>query len=189
MLVTLEGTVREDVDDMVVVEVNGLGYGVRVPLGDRQELQPDQSVKLYIYQHLREDTDELYGFVHAQDRQLFTQLISVSGVGPKLALTVMSGVGGKQLHQAIASGNSDMLQSISGVGKRTAERIVVELKNRLGAALDAAATTAPGSDAVLAALKQLGYGTSEAAKAAANIPADLKNDEAKLKFALKELAK
>lgn len=190
MLVTIKGTANGEIDGMVVLEVNGLGYGLHMADSDRTEIKKGDEVTLYLYEHIREDAHDLYAFKNPQDQWLFRQLISVSGVGPKLALTVISGVGSKQLRQAIISGNSEVLQSVPGVGKRTAERLVVELKNKLGEALESSATASGGGeDTVFAALRQLGYPPVEAQQAAGSVPAEIDGDEARLKHALKELAK
>lgn len=189
MLVTIKGTVTAEIEDLLVVEVNGFGYGLRLPDADRSRMKVGDTVSLYIYEHIREDTHDLYAFQQAEDQQLFRQLLSVSGVGPKLALTIMSGVGGKQLRSAIAGGNSEVLESVSGVGKRTAERLVVELRSRLGQTLEGAAVGDGGGNTVVAALRQLGYPAVEAQAAANRVPAEVSGDEERLKYALKELGR
>jgi len=115
----------------VVVEVNGIGYGLRISLSTYQHLPEEgNQVLLKTYLHVREDVLQLYGFFDDGEREIFAGLLSVSGVGPKLAQTILSGLSPDRLVQAIQQNDERALQSISGVGKKTAQRLVIELKDK-----------------------------------------------------------
>ncbi len=136
MITFLQGKLLEALPTQVVVEVNGLGYEVLIPLSSYDKLpQPGQPLKLLTHLVVREDAHVLYGFMSAAERELFRLLINtVSGIGPKIALNVLSGISVTSFRGAVANQDIKVLSQISGVGKKTAERIVVELKDKIGAA-------------------------------------------------------
>src|SRR5437016_13583058 len=170
MITFLHGKLIEALPTQVVVEVQGMGYEVLIPLTSYDRLpQPGQEMKLLTHLVVREDAHMLYGFMSAAERELFRLLINtVSGIGPKIALNILSGISATAFRGAVAGGDVKALSQISGVGKKTAERIVVELKDKIGAAGAWEASSAPRAlspedqrvnDAVLAlmalGLKQL----------------------------------
>lgn len=186
MITFLEGTLREVLPTQVVIEVRGVGYEVFIPLSSYDRLpQPGQAVRLLTHLQVREDAHILFGFASAEERDLFRLLVTrVSGVGPKLALAVLSGMDVKRFKGAVVDSDIASIAKISGLGKKTAERIVLELKDKLGvaAAWEAASMEkAPSpearaaNDAVLA-LIALGYKQVDAAKAVREVA--LKNKEA-----------
>jgi holliday junction DNA helicase RuvA len=136
MITFLNGKLLEALPTQVVVEVNGLGYEVLIPLSSFDKLpQPGHDVKLLTQLVVREDAHILYGFASAAERELFRMLINnVSGIGPKTALNILSGMNAVTFRGAVANGDVKSLSQISGVGKKTAERIVVELRDKIGAA-------------------------------------------------------
>ena len=136
MITFLRGRLIEALPTQVTVEVNGVGYEALIPLSSYDKLpKPGQEVKLLTHLAVREDAHTLYGFMTAEERDLFRLLInSVSGIGPKIALNVLSGINVTAFRGAIANGDVKALSQISGVGKKTAERMVVELKDKIGAA-------------------------------------------------------
>src|SRR5882724_7752638 len=136
MITFLQGKLVEALPTQVVVDVNGVGYEVLIPLSSFDKLpQPGQPVKLLTQLIVREDAHILYGFMSATERDLFRLLINnVSGIGPKTALNVLSGMNATAFRGAVAGGDVKALSQISGVGRKTAERIVVELKDKIGAA-------------------------------------------------------
>lgn len=136
MITYLNGRLVEALPNQVTVEVHGVGYEVHIPLSSYDKLpQPGAEVKLLTHLAVREDAHVLYGFATAQERDLFRLLIQcVSGIGPKIALNVLSGMNVTALRGAVSSGDVKALAQISGIGKKTAERIVVELKDKIGAA-------------------------------------------------------
>ncbi len=136
MIGFLRGKLVEALPTQAVLDVNGIGYEVLIPLSSYDKLpQPGQEVKLLTHLAVREDAHTLYGFMSAAERDLFRLLINtVSGIGPKIALNVLSGISVTAFRGAVANGDVKALSQISGVGKKTAERIVVELKDKVGAA-------------------------------------------------------
>lgn len=136
MITFLHGKLVQALPTQVVVDVQGIGYEVLIPLSSFDKLpQPGQEVHLLTHLAIREDAHVLYGFMSAAERDLFRLLINnVSGIGPKIALNVLSGMNVTALRGAVANGDVKALSQISGVGKKTAERIVVELKDKIGAA-------------------------------------------------------
>jgi Holliday junction DNA helicase RuvA len=172
MISFLHGKLVDALPTQVTVDVNGVGYDVLIPLSSFDKLpQPGGEVKLLTHLAVREDAHVLYGFMTAPERELFRMLINtVSGIGPKIALNVLSGMNPVAFRGAVASGDVKSLSQISGVGKKTAERIVVELRDKIGAAgtweASSAARTLSASDqkindAVLA-LMALGFKQPEA---------------------------
>lgn len=184
MIATLTGKVAEKISDIVVIEVSGVGYGLLVPTEDYGLLQTGNIVKVYIHEHIRETTHDLFGFVNLDTKQLFEQLLDVNGVGPKMALSVLSVGSANDVRRAIAGGDLKFIQQASGVGKRVAERIVVDLKDKVGlTGVDLSKTGMLQSGNVLAqdeaveALVALGYSAQDAAVALANVPGDLSTEE------------
>ena len=199
MIAHLRGRIAEKHPNRVVVDVNGVGYDVFVPLSTFYGLgEAGAETALRIHTHVREDALLLYGFATLLEQELFERLIGVSGIGPKVALAVLSGIEPQELIRAIERGVIARLTSIPGVGKKTSERIVLELKDRLprgqaAAALagDPAAAPSAMQDDVISALVNLGYHRPLAEKAAASavkIAPDA-GFERTLKQALREVAK
>lgn len=132
MIATLSGVVSEKLADEVVVDVQDVGYGVYVAAEDYSKLVIGETVKLYVYDYVREQAHDLFGFLTRDTQGLFEQLLGVNGVGPKMALNMLSIGSAQEVRQAIASGDVKFMQRASGVGKRVAERVVVELKDKVG---------------------------------------------------------
>ncbi len=192
MIATLEGTLEYRGVDSVIINVGGIGFQVHVPGSTLSQLGAiKDKVSLYTHLHLREDNVSLYGFASEEELALFKNLISVSGIGPKAALALLSALNPEQLAMAIASGNVDVISQVPGIGKKIAGRLVVELKGKLerewkkGGVLPLAAEN---TDAI-AALTNLGYSLREATQAVSNLPdsAELSLEE-KVKMALQQLA-
>jgi len=135
MISHLRGTLLEKHPNQIVIDVHGVGYDVTIPVSAFSSL-PEQGapVQMHIYQHVREDLLALYGFLSKDDKALFEKLIAVSGIGPKLAITALSGLTTDDLVAVIRSGAVELLVRIPGVGKKTAERMVLELRDKLGPA-------------------------------------------------------
>jgi Holliday junction DNA helicase RuvA len=171
VIARLEGVLAEKTPEAVVLDVHGVGYELRVPLSTFFEL-PDEGkiVRLRVHTHVREDAFQLFGFGTELERALFRLLLGASGVGPKLALAILSGLPVEKLVAALRAGNLAALVGIPGVGKKTAERIVVELRDRVGAieVTAEAAVHAPRDDvsaSAESALVNLGYPRAHAEKA------------------------
>ncbi len=198
MIAHLRGRLFEKSPNRVVVDVNGVGYDVAVPLSTFYGLgEVGVEVALRIHTHVREDALALYGFATTLEQDLFERLIGISGIGPKLALAVLSGIEPMELMRAIERGDVARLTGIPGVGKKTSERIVLEMKDRLprvhhvAAAAGAVEEPSAVRDDVLSALVNLGYHRPLAEKAVAAALKAMPGDgfERTLKQALRELAK
>lgn len=176
MIAHVSGEVVEKTESTLIVDVGGLGYEVQVAASDFESANLGQRIKLYTYDHLRENAHELFGFSQLTAKRLFELLISVSGVGPKMALAILGLGDVESIRSAIAMSDSAFVQRASGVGKRIAERIAVDLKDKVGApgviASSAAQPVAAGDDA-LDALLVLGYSFSQANEALVNVDATL----------------
>jgi len=132
MIAVLRGNIIQKSLDSIVLDVNGVGYQVFLPLTANSELpEIDNELCLQIYTHVREDAIVLFGFIDEQERGMFIDLISISGVGPKVALAILSGISTNELENAILDGEPTRLVAIAGIGKKTAERIVLELKGKI----------------------------------------------------------
>jgi Holliday junction DNA helicase RuvA len=173
MIASIKGKLESLGSDFAIVNVGGIGLRVYMPTSTLSILgSSGGDVKLYTHLHLREDNITLYGFASNEELELFQTLISVSGLGPRMALVMLSAMDIEQLTMAIATGSTDLLTGIPGIGKKMANRLVLELKDKIGAGLIAAplAGLAQENADVLAALTSLGYSVSEASRAVANLP-------------------
>ncbi len=191
MIGKLTGTLLEKNPPEVLLDCHGVGYEVQVPMSTFYNLPAlGERVSLLIQFIVREDAQLLYGFASVQERAAFRELIKVAGVGPRTALAVLSGMGVADLAQAITLQEAGRLVKVPGIGKKTAERLLLELKGKLGAELSGAAALAK-SDAqgdILQALLALGYNDKEAAAALKALPADVAVSEG-IRLALKSLAR
>ena len=191
MIATLYGLVSEKLGELVVLDVAGVGYGLLVTSEDFGQLTTGQSAKLYVHEHIREDSHDLYGFVQITTKDLFEQLLSVKNVGPKVALAVLGIGSSSTVRAAIASGDVKLLQSAKGVGKRAAEQMVVELRDKVGLVAGADAEnivnrgSVNASDEATQALLALGYSESDATMALQNINPELPTED-RIKLALKK---
>jgi Holliday junction DNA helicase RuvA len=197
MIAFLRGRVLDKSPNRIIIDVNGVGYDLHVPLSTYYDIgDAGSDVSLRVHTHVREDALQLYGFLTPLEVLVFERLIGISGIGPKLAIAVLSGIGSRELVTAVQGADIARLTRIPGVGKKTAERIVLELKDRLGdvpAAPDAAGTPPSTGDRLrtdlVSALENLGYHRPLAERA---VDATRKPDgdatfEGALKSALREL--
>lgn len=176
--------------DGLVLDVNGVGYLLAATPSALRRAEGAGEVTLETYLHVREDVLQLYGFADLEERELFTQLLTVNGVGPKVALAVVSGSPAGELRHAIALGDHARFLAIPGIGKRTAERIVLELREKIGAELPAAASLSPsGSVHAVAreALVELGWSLVDAEQALAAVDPELPAEE-RVRMALRSAA-
>lgn len=190
MIAMLNGTVSEKLGETIVLDVNGVGYGLLTPVEDYGKLSSGDKAKFYIYEHIRENAHDLYGFSHLDTKRLFEQLLEVNGVGPKMALAIL-GIGSvEDVRKAIAGGDTKYIQAAPGVGKRVAERVVVDLKDKVGLVSTAnadslfAGSAVVGQDEAVQALVALGYTQQDAVGALANIDDKLSTED-RVKQALK----
>jgi Holliday junction DNA helicase RuvA len=168
MIVRLRGEIVEKSSAGVVLDVNGVGYGVVVTAEDFGTLAVGQPAALHIYEHVRETAYDLFGFVHEATKILFNLLLNVNGVGPKMAVSILSIGSADDVRAAIATGDTKYIQAAQGVGKRVAERVIVDLKDKVGLGANDEATaflSTPGimgGDEALLALVSLGYSVQDA---------------------------
>lgn len=195
MIALLRGRLADKHPQHIIVDVGGVGYDVQVPLSTFYNLgDPGSDVTLRVHTHVREDAIALFGFSTPLELELFERLISINGVGPKLALAVLSGIDAPELVRAVRLQDVARLTAIPGIGRKTAERIGLELKDRLPKSLQVE-TTRPRSpedelrDDVMSALLNLGYQRAPAEKALERVAADGGNFQDVLKRALRALAK
>ena len=198
MIARLAGTLRLlESDDRVLVDVHGVGYEVHVSRTSFAALPGDgESVSLDVHTNVREDAIQLFGFASREEKSMFLRLVQVSGIGPKVALGVLSGLAPHELASAIARGDIKRLTSIPHVGKKLAERIVVELKDKIGNVVElptavkaeAAVRLAGPQEEAISALLNLGYKRPEAEAALADLPKDLTDTSEIIRRALKGLA-
>lgn len=172
MIAHLRGTLLEKKPNLALVDVGGVGYALTIPVSTFSQLgNPGEQISLYTFTHVREDTLALFGFFTRGEKELFERLITVNGIGPKLAVTILSGVPAEELIGAIRSGDSKRLMRIPGVGRKGSERIVLELREKLGPLSPGAEGAAMAGDSegveqdVISALQNLGC-TREAAQSA-----------------------
>lgn len=188
MIAYIEGIVQRVIDHHLVIVVHGIGYDVQVPLQVLERAQTGNTVVLHTYHHIREDASDLYGFLHPDDLTFFIKLLGVNGVGPRLALGAISALKLEELKRAIVHGDTAMLQTISGIGRKTAERIILDLKESVDIlpSHNMTDTEQHTSATALDALMTLGYTRSEAANALRHIDATLPLEE-QVRAALKHV--
>jgi len=206
MIAHLSGTLLSKLPNGVILNVGGVGYEVTIPLSTFYDLaETGSEVQLRIYTHVREDALQLFGFKTARERELFLRLISVSGIGPKLGITLLSGMSADEMIASIRTNNLARLTLIPGIGRKTAERLVMELRDKVAAlsspeleeelGAQPTATPEPTLDSVradaLSALVNLGYQRSAAEKAVGAVVAegDALSVESVLRGSLRKLAK
>jgi Holliday junction DNA helicase RuvA len=191
VIAQISGTLAHKLPGEVIVDVGGVGYQVFIPLNVFYRLpEIGSSVRLYIHTHLREDALQLFGFQAAEEKQVFLLLNSVSGIGPKLAVNILSGIPAQELVEAVKAGNQVRLVSVPGVGKKLAERLIVELRDKF-AALEPSASPAVAQNSetqlmqdAVSALVNLGYKKAEVEK---NVREMIENGKRTLEELIKEV--
>lgn len=190
MIAHIFGVVAEKFNTSIIIDVGGVGYEVTVPTGDYDKVTLEQEVKFYTYHHVREQSEELFGFSSLAAKKLFELLITVQGVGPKAGLAILSLGEVENVRNAIANSDSSYIQQAAGVGKKTAERVVVDLSDKVGLPThygrkdEPVQTEINASDEALEALMALGYTLADATKALDGIDPSLPTGQ-RVKEALK----
>jgi Holliday junction DNA helicase RuvA len=183
MIAHVDGVVAEKFNSSLIVDVHGVGYEVAVAAGDYDRALLNEPLKLYTYHHIREQSQELFGFSSLAAKKLFELLITVQGVGPKAALAILSLGESEDVRNAVANSDVDYITKASGVGKRTAERVVVDLSDKVGLAIRTNVTNMGESnqlrhtDEALEALMALGYNLNDATTALEGVPTDISTAE------------
>ncbi|MBW3568727.1 Holliday junction branch migration protein RuvA [Candidatus Parcubacteria bacterium] len=189
MIAYLKGDVADKGLESAVIDVNGVGYGIKISSNDAARLTTGDNVKFYIYEHIREDAYELFGFIEITGKQLFQQLLTAKNVGPKVAMAVMNLGPESRVRSSIAGGDVKLIKSAKGVGKRAAEQIVVELRDKVGLAASETAEEivnrggVDASDEAVQALIALGYTEADAQTALDKVEKTLSTEE-RIKMAL-----
>lgn len=178
MIAHVFGVVAEKFNNSVIVDVGGVGYEVSVALGDYEKALLNEPVKFYTYHHIREQSQELFGFTSLAAKKLFEMLITVQGVGPKAALAILGLADSEIVRNAIANGDAGFITKASGVGKKTAERVVVDLSDKVGLPIsiykqDNSASVISVNDEALEALMALGYNLNDATRALEGVSSEL----------------
>ncbi|MCB9820221.1 Holliday junction branch migration protein RuvA [Candidatus Nomurabacteria bacterium] len=178
MIAHIRGVVAEKFNSSIIIDVAGVGYEITVPLGDYESVSLDDEIKFYTYHHLREQAEELFGFSSLAAKKLFEMLITVQGVGPKAALAILSLGSAEEVRNAIANSDSAFITKAGGVGKKTAERVVVDLADKVGVPTyyqetDSTQIEMNTSDEAVEALIALGYTLADATKALEGVDSKL----------------
>ena len=187
MISYVSGTVVEKNTRFVILDVGGVGYRVFVTEDTLRNLKTGAKAKLLTHHAVREDTEELFGFLEEEDLKLFELLLGVPGIGPKTALNILNVATPETLRRSITSGETAYLTKISGIGRKTAEKIVLELKEKLGAGQEG--TTLKEEVDVLEVLKSLGYSHAEAREALRSVPKEIAGTSDRIKYVLKMFGK
>jgi Holliday junction DNA helicase RuvA len=186
MIASLRGTVLA-IHSFIIIEVAGVGYKVQVPSSILGSVTIGEETYIHTYQYIREDASDLYGFRSPAELEIFEDLISVSGIGPKAGLALLSQFSVQQLQESIVMGDTTLLTKVSGIGKKTAERLILELKETFSDRVQGTVFQGGSSDVVAIALEQLGYSSQEVLQALKNIDrAQSESDQ--IKAALAQLS-
>lgn len=188
MITIIEGQIEIKNIKFVVVKNQGVGYKVFCSPKTLAELPEQGQIRLFTHSYIRQDNFDLYGFLTFEELEFFEMLIGVSGIGPKAALGVLSIASVEEIKNSIASGQASLLTKVSGVGKKTAERVVLELGNKMEVSVSGVKQTVADQE-VIEALMSLGYSQSQAKKALSEIPEEVEKVEDRVKEALKVLGR
>ncbi|MFA6551793.1 MAG: Holliday junction branch migration protein RuvA [Patescibacteria group bacterium] len=192
MLSFLRGKILNKSQNFIILEANNIGYQIFINAAAYADLNVGQEMEFYLYHHVREDMDDLYGFKNFAELEFFKLLLSVSGVGPKSALGVLGMASVEDIKESIGAGDPSVLTKVSGVGKKTAERIVLELRGKIDhlAPVDSngMASASANSDEI-DALMSLGYSLQQARDALKNVDTDIKESGERIRAALRGLSR
>lgn len=189
MIGSLSGKIIYKSFNKIEISTNGIGWEVYISPRDYNKISLNQKTTLHIYHHIAEKTNHLYGFLTRKNKNVFEMLLSVSGIGPKIAMEIFSTGTGEQILNAISQADVDYFQQVKGLGKKGAQRIIVDLKTKVGGLKDIDLKKDPETKTIYNALLSLGFNNNEAVNVIKKIPSSLKTDEEKIKYALKSLAK
>ncbi|MFZ2153949.1 MAG: Holliday junction branch migration protein RuvA [Candidatus Moraniibacteriota bacterium] len=189
MIAKLTGKIEYSKDKWIIVDVSGVGYKVYLTDFALGKLAGSEEGSFYIFTYVREDILALYGFVNLEEKEMFELLISISGIGPKAAMGILSVADPISIRTAILNNDATILTKVSGVGKKTAERVILELQNKVADMPLADRREALADSETIEALMIMGYSAFQAREALKKAPAELESVEEKIKFALRELGR
>lgn len=189
MIGTLRGKVILKNEHSLILDVNGVGYKILATLDTLEKCQLEKEIQIFTHLYVREDTLALYGFLTQEELNFFELLLSISGVGPKVALGILGAAKVDRLKEAIRQGNPEILTAVSGIGRKMASRVVLELKSKLKGEFEFGKIFEETSDETYLALINLGYSAKEAGKALSEIDPEVTDTTEKIKLALKILRK
>jgi len=188
MISYIKGKIILERPTFLIVDIGGVGY--KISIIPKLDLKVGKEVRLFIHQHIREDASDLYGFITFEELELFEKLLSVNGVGPKAAMTIISLAPTAKIIKAIVSEDSNFFQSAPGIGKKVAIKIIIDLKSKIsGIELSAAISSGRVKEEVIDGLIILGYKKPEIDKVVSEMPIDLKKSEEQIRCCLKNLSK
>jgi Holliday junction DNA helicase RuvA len=189
MISLLQGTIYDVRGNLMTILVGGVGYQVHVSPYTVGKLIDTKEVTLFIYTHVREDALQLYGFLELAEKEMFELLISISGIGPKVGLSILAIADPKTIRTAIVNRDPSILTSVSGVGKKTAERVIIELQNKVDEIDIHDSSEALADQEAIEALMALGYSVAQARDALKAVPSDVTDMSTRIRLALKSLGK
>lgn len=189
MIAKISGKIEYQKENYVVVDVSGIGYKIFLTLYTLGKVSGKKEVSLFIHTYVREDTLALYGFLTHEELEMFELLISISGIGPKAASSILSIATPKTIRTAILNEDSSILTKVSGIGKKTAERVILELQNKVADMSDSEKGEAVIDSDSIEALVTMGYSLTEAREALKNVPEEIRDIGQRIKIALKNLGK
>lgn len=189
MIGFLKGAVIDKGEQAAIILAGCVGYEVSLPVTVLEKIRVDEEVALFIHSHVREDIFALYGFRTKEELALFKMLLSVSGIGPRVALAILSSSSPDKIRDSIINGDPTLLSSVSGVGKKTAEKAVIELKGKLGGISGVTGSMNNETEEIFSALCGLGFQRPEVLEALKQLPNEVSGTEAKIKEAIKLMGK
>ncbi len=188
MIGSLRGTIIHKSIGGVEIDINGVGYEVFLGTRDLNKVKNGEDVEVFTFHHLSDDKSDLFGFIDRADKKVFEMLISVSGIGPKSAIGIVSKATSGQVVKAISEADVEFFKQVKGIGKKSAQRIIVDLKSEVGSVKDLDFEEEARNEVVYQALQNLGFHRSEIRKALTDLPNNIESDDEKIKFALRELS-
>lgn len=189
MIATLDGKITYIDENYLILEINGVGYKIFVNSSNLSKVKKGEKKKFYVHQYIRESQLDLYGFLSLEELELFELLLTVSGVGPKASLIILTRAKPDKIKSAIIEGDLDIFTAVSGVGRKTATRIILDLKGKISADDLSVLTSSGDFEEIVEALKNLGYQAQEVKKVLVKIPKNIQKPEEKIKWALQNLSK
>lgn len=189
MIMTLTGKIDYTGLGFVILDIDGIGYKVFLNLETLAKIKKGQKQKFYVHQYIRESQLDLYGFLSFEELELFESLVSVSGIGPKAGQAILARAKPGEIKSAIINEDPDLFTAVSGVGKKIATRIILELKGKISSDDLSIITTSGDFPEIIEALKNLGYKAMEVKKVLSKMPKNLKLPEEKIKWALQQLSR